>query len=101
MVAQAIHLHYSSAELSWVSAPVHTGHQPWCDAEELGRGGGCTTLAHFPFLAEPHAVIVFVLLMGTTWFFFLSSREVFCDTSGKFAPCVALKTSVPFAVVVN
>lgn len=96
MVAQAIHLHYSQ-----VSAPVRTGHRPWCGVKELGRGGGCATLARFPFLAEPHAIIVFVVLVGTSWVFFLSCREAFYDRSGKFAPCLALKTSIPFTFVVN
>lgn len=96
MVAQAIHLHYSQ-----VSAPVRTGHQPWCGVKELGRGGGCTALACFPFLAEPHAIIVFVVLVGTSWVFFLSSGEAFYDRSGKFAPCLALKTSIPFTIIVN
>lgn len=86
MVAQAIHCHERSAELSWVSALVPTGHQFSGGPEELNRGGECTALACFPFLTQPHTIIVFVVLVGTTWVLFLSSREAFYDMSSKFAP---------------
>lgn len=99
MVTQAIRLCYSSAKLSQVSAPVRTGRRPWCGVKELGRGGGCAALARFPFLAEPHTIIVFVVLVGTSWVFFLSSGEAFYDKSGKFAPCLALKTSILFTII--
>lgn len=82
-------------------SPSLCGLPAWGGAEELSRGSGCTTLACFPFLAGPHAVIVFVVLVGTAWLLFLSPRELLYGTSRKFALCPALKPSISLAIVVS